>query len=75
MYYVFYDSGISQRIDTVLVSKIDTFLREGVTDTREMKRLLKIIVNPLMSGGNKKVTHTLMFKCVRLFYYHEALRS
>ena len=27
-----------------LVSKIDTFVREGVTDTREMEWLLKIIV-------------------------------
>ena len=27
-----------------MVSKIDTFVREGVTDTRELKRLLKIIV-------------------------------
>ena len=27
-----------------MVSKIDTFVREGVIDTREMKRLLKIIV-------------------------------
>ena len=27
-----------------MVSKIDTFVREGVTDTRERKRLLKIIV-------------------------------
>ena len=27
-----------------MVSKIDTFAREGVTDTRERKRLLKIIV-------------------------------
>ena len=27
-----------------MVSKIDTFVREGVTGTREMKRLLKIIV-------------------------------
>ena len=27
-----------------LVSKIDTFMREGVTDTREMKQLFKMIV-------------------------------
>ena len=27
-----------------MVSKIDTFVREGVTDTTKMKRLLKIIV-------------------------------
>ena len=33
-----------QRTDTELASKIDTFMREGVTDTREMKRLFKIIV-------------------------------
>ena len=33
-----------QSIHTELVSKIDTFVREGVTDTREMKRLLKIII-------------------------------
>ena len=38
------DAGILQRIDTELVSKIDTFVRQGVTGTREMKRLLKIIV-------------------------------
>ena len=33
-----------QSIHTELVSKIDTFVIEGVTDTREMKRLLKIII-------------------------------
>ena len=32
------------RIDTELVSKIDSFVRAGVTDTKEMKRLLKVIV-------------------------------
>ena len=33
-----------QRIDTKLVSKIDTFVKEGLTDMKKMKRLLKIIV-------------------------------
>ena len=44
VYYAFQDAGISQRIGTKLVSKTDTFVREVITDTREMKRLLKIIV-------------------------------
>ena len=35
-------------IDAELVSKIDTFVREGVTDAREIKRLLKIIVKTEM---------------------------
>ena len=43
VYYVFQDAGISLRIDTELVPKIDTIVREGVKDTREMKRLFKII--------------------------------
>ena len=37
-------SSRMQSIHMELVSKIDTFVREGVTDTREMKRLLKIII-------------------------------
>ena len=35
-------------IDVELVSKIDTFVREGVTDAREIKRSLKIIVKTEM---------------------------
>ena len=37
-------SGISQRIDHELVSKIDMYVKEGVNDTKEMKRLLKMHV-------------------------------
>ena len=33
------------------MSKIDTYVREGVTDTRQMKRLLKIIVKTEMFKG------------------------
>ena len=33
------------------MSKVDTYVREGVTDTREMKRLLKIIVKTEMFKG------------------------
>ena len=33
------------------MSKIDFYVREGVTDTREMKRLLKIIVKTKMFKG------------------------
>ena len=48
---MFQDDGISQRIDSAPVSKIETYVKEVVTDTREMKRLLKIIVKTKIFKG------------------------
>ena len=60
IYYIFYDAGISERIETELVSKTDTFVRESVTDTRKMKRLLKIIAKTEMFKNENLPQEPLM---------------
>ncbi|XP_057304385.1 calcium-responsive transcription factor-like [Hydractinia symbiolongicarpus] len=47
------DSGITQKIDSEIVSKIDMYVKEGVTDTKDMKRLLKIHVKKEMFKETK----------------------
>ena len=43
---------ISQRVDPKLSEKIWEFVNEGVTNVREMKRLLKITVNDMFGKQN-----------------------
>ena len=38
------------------------------------KVFVNVFINPLMPGGNKKVSHTL-FKYVWPFCYHQALKG
>ena len=46
---------------TELVSKIDTFVRKGVADTREMNRLLKIVKTKIFKNENLPETTNKRF--------------
>ena len=43
---------ISQRIDTQLAEKIEEYVKEGITNVREMKRLLKLAVSDIFGKRN-----------------------
>lgn len=47
----FQDAGILRQIDLTLVPKIGTYVKECVTETREMKQLLKDIIKPETLNG------------------------
>ena len=47
----FQDAGILQQADLTLRSKIGTYVKECVTETREMKLPLKDIIKPEMFNG------------------------